>query len=121
MTREFLGEVKAIMTPDAVLVANTFSTSAFYDHESVTYRNVFGELFNFKIPTSGNRIIITSLNPLPPRGDLTSAARNIVGRLEKYNIPMLEYPNRMSTRVDWDMSKRVLTDQYSPANLLRDN
>ena len=42
-------------------------------------------------------------------------------RLQKYNIPVLEYPNRMSTRVDWDMSRRVLTDQYSPANLLRDN
>ena len=109
------------MAPGGVLIANTFSTSEFYDHESVTYQNVFGELFNFKLPTSGNRIIITSLNPLPEQGDLMSAAQSIEERLQKYNIPVLEYPNRMSTRVDWDMSRRVLTDQYSPANLLRDN
>jgi spermidine synthase len=121
LTREFLGEVKEIMAPGGVLIANTFSTSEFYDHESVTYQNVFGELFNFKLPTSGNRIIITSLNPLPEQGDLMSAAQSIEERLQKYNIPVLEYPNRMSTRVDWDMSRRVLTDQYSPANLLRDN
>jgi hypothetical protein len=36
-------------------------------------------------------------------------------------VPLLEYPARLSTRVDWDMSRRVLTDQYAPANLLQDN
>lgn len=120
LTREFLEEVKLIMSPDAVLVANTFSTSRFYDHESVTYQRVFNEFFNFKLPTSGNRIILAQLNLLPPRGRLISEAQRIAGRLEKYGIPVLEYPNRLSTRVDWDMSRRVLTDQYAPANLLRD-
>ena len=38
LTREFLEEVKAIMTDESVLVANTFSTSRLYDHESVTYQ-----------------------------------------------------------------------------------
>ncbi|MFM1896510.1 MAG: hypothetical protein RLZZ385_1584 [Pseudomonadota bacterium] len=121
LTREFLMEVQQIMNPDAVLVANTFSTSQFYDHESVTYQNVFGAFFNFKLPTSGNRIIITRLKPLPERGELVSAAQQFSDRLEKYDIPILEYPARMSTVVDWDMSRRVLTDQFSPANLLRDN
>lgn len=121
LTREFLEEVKAIMTDDAVLVANTFSTSRFYDHESVTYQRVFGEFYNFKLPTSGNRIIITQLQPLPPRGNLVTQAQALAPRLEKYAVPLLEYPNRLSTRVDWDMSRRVLTDQYSPANLLQEN
>jgi len=120
LTQEFLEEVKQIMTPDAVLVANTFSTSVFYDHESVTYQRVFDELFNFKLPSSGNRIIITQLKPLPPRGTLMSTAQSFGDRLKKYDIPILDYPDRMSSDVDWDMSRRVLTDQYSPANLLRD-
>ena len=119
LTSEFLEEVKQIMTEDAVLVANTFSTSRFYDHESVTYQRVFGEFFNFKLPTSGNRIIITQLEPLPPRGYLMTRAQALAPSLEKYGVPLLEYPNRLSTRVDWDMSRRVLTDQYSPANLLQ--
>ena len=121
LTREFLEEVKLIMTPDAVLVANTFSTSRLYDHESVTYQKAFNEFYNFKLPTSGNRMIITQLDTLPPRGELVTAAQSIEGNLEKYGIPLLEYPRRLSTRVDWDMSRRELTDQYSPGNLLRDN
>lgn len=121
LTREFLQEVQEILAPDGVLVANTFSTSRFYDHESVTYQNVFGEFFNFKLPYSGNRIIITSQQPLPERGELVTRAQRFSDRLAKYDIPILEYPARMSTRVDWDMSRRVLTDQFSPANLLRDN
>jgi len=121
LTREFLSEVKAIMAADGVLVANTFSTSRFYDHESVTYQRVFNEFFNFKLPTSGNRIIITQLDSLPPRGELVTRAQDAAESLQKYGVPILEYPARLSTRVDWDMSRRVLTDQYSPANLLRDN
>ncbi len=121
LTQEFLEEVKQIMTKDAVLVANTFSTSRFYDHESVTYQRVFGEFFNFKLPASGNRMIITQLDPLPPRGNLITRAQSLAPSLEKYGVPLLEYPARLSTRVDWDMSRRVLTDQYAPANLLQNN
>ena len=121
LTQEFLEEVKQIMTEDAVLVANTFSTSRFYDHESVTYQRVFGEFFNFKLPASGNRMIITQLDPLPPRGNLITQAQSLAPSLEKYGVPLLEYPARLSTRVDWDMSRRVLTDQYAPANLLQNN
>ena len=121
LTREFLSEVRTIMAADGVLVANTFSTSRFYDHESVTYQHVFNEFFNFKLPSSGNRIIITQLSSLPPRGELVTRAQNAADRLKRYGVPLLEYPARLSTRIDWDMSRRVLTDQYSPANLLRDN
>lgn len=121
LTREFLEEVKAIMTEDSVLVANTFSTSRLYDHESVTYQRVFNEFFNFKLPTSGNRIIIAQLEALPPRGELVTQARSLADGLLKFGVPLMDYPRRLSTRVDWDMSRRELTDQYSPANLLRRN
>lgn len=121
LTLEFLQEVRSIMTIDGVLVANTFSTSRFYDHESETYQRAFGEFFNFKLPSSGNRIIIARDAPLPPRGEMMQSARDLAPRVKRFGVPLLEYPNRLSTRVDWDRSRRVLTDQYSPSNLLRDN
>jgi len=121
LTLEFLQEVRSIMTPDGVLVANTFSTSRFYDHESETYQRAFGEFFNFKLPSSGNRIIIARDELLPPRGKMMQTARDLAPRVRRVGVPLLEYPNRLSTRVDWDRSRRVLTDQYSPSNLLRDN
>lgn len=121
LTREFLEEVKRIMSPESVLVANTFSTSRLYDHESVTYQRVFGEFFNFKLPSSGNRIIITQLDPLPPRGELVNRALELADPMRKYDVRINDYPRRLSTRVDWDMSRRELTDQYSPGNLLRED
>ena len=119
MTEEFLREVKAILSPDGVLVANTFSTSRLYDHESVTYQKVFDQFFNFTLPGSGNRVILTRLEPLPTQIQLMAAAQQLDDRLDDYGIDILEYPPRLSTHVDWDATKRPLTDQFSPANLLR--
>lgn len=118
LTREFLEEVSQLLTPDGVLVANTFSTSELYDHESVTYRAVFGSFYNFKLPVSGNRVIIARKGGVPSQAGLSSIARNLHEQLEPYGVPILEYPARLSTSADWDESKRVLTDQYSPGNLL---
>jgi spermidine synthase len=67
LTREFLQEVKSILAPDGVLVANTFSNSALYDYESVTYRAVFGPFYNLKL---GNRIIIARNNGIPPIAEI---------------------------------------------------
>ena len=121
LTQEFLEEVKQVLTPDGVVVANTFSTSRFYAHESVTYQRVFGELYNFKLRSSGNRIILTQLKSLPNLGLMTERAVQLAPQLSKYGIPFLQYPEKVSSQVDWDMSRRVLTDQYSPSNLLRGN
>ena len=119
MTREFFQEVKQLMTADGVLVANTFSASVLYDHESVTYQRVFQTFFNFKMPVTGNRVIITMKQPLPDTQLLVTRAQQFAERLDRYGINFEKYPRLMSRDVDWDTSKRPLTDQFSPANLLR--
>lgn len=118
LTREFLQEVKQLLTDDGVLVANTFATSRLYDHESETYRDVFGEFYNFQRAGTGNRIIVATKGELPSRGELRGPARELHDRLEPFGVRLMEYPARLSTEPDWDTSARVLTDQYSPANLL---
>ena len=118
LSKEFLEEVRAILTPDGVVVANTFSSSRLYDYESVTYQAVFGEFYNFKLPGSGNRLILATKNELPSPGSLRSPARELYDALEPYGVNLMEYPPRLTTRPDWDTSTRILTDQYSPANLL---
>jgi len=118
LSKEFLEEVRAILTPDGVVVANTFSSSRLYDYESVTYQAVFGEFYNFKLPGSGNRLILATKNELPPPGELRSPARDLYDALAPYGVNLMEYPPRLTTRPDWDTSTRILTDQYSPANLL---
>jgi spermidine synthase len=115
LTREFLSEVKALLPAGGVVAANTFSQSRLYSNESVTYRNVFGEFYNLK---SNNRVIVAANGPLPVPDQL---ARNSV-RFEKpfdaLGFSRQGLLERFSTRRDWDAGARLLTDQYSPANLL---
>jgi spermidine synthase len=118
-TMEFLEEVKALLNEDGVLVANTFSTSKLYHHESVTYTNVYGNFFNFKMPITGNRVIVTNGKPLPSRKQLQDRANKLSGRMTKYFVNIEDFPKYMSRDRDWDESKRPLTDQFAPANLLR--
>ena len=120
MTAEFLQEARALLTSDGVLAANTFSTSRLYDHESETYRQVFGLFFNFKTRPSNNRIILATNGPLPTRAVLRANASRWRRALRPYRVPIDDYPPKLSLNVDWDTSKRPLTDQYAPANLLRE-
>jgi spermidine synthase len=119
MTREFLQEVKALMSDTAVVVANTFSISQLYHHESATYQAVFGVFVNLKSPVSANRVIMATSHGRPVRAVLEQRAKALWPRLKKYGIRPGDYPKAMQADPDWDASARVLTDQYSPANLLR--
>ena len=119
MTREFLLETRSLLTEDGVLVANTFASSTLYDHESATYSDVFGPFFNFRLPDSANRVILATRQPLPDILTLRRRATELRGSLGPFGIDILNYSSRLATRVDWDTGARVLTDQYSPANLLQ--
>jgi spermidine synthase len=125
MTREFLSEINLLLSSTGVLAANTFSTSRLYHHESVTYQQVFGEFFNFKMAGTSNRVIVASKaksgkSNLPQRPTLMERANLLDDSLRKLGIKIRDYPLYMLRNIDWDTSVRPLTDQYSPANLLRD-
>jgi spermidine synthase len=118
MTAEFLEEVKQLLPENGMVVANTFSTSRLYSAESNTYRQVFGEIFNVHMDGTGNRIIIASMQPLPDRATLDARAPTLQERVARFDMDMTEFPARLDIEADWDLSERVLTDQYAPANLL---
>lgn len=119
MTREFLEETRSLLAPNGVVAANTFSSSRLYDHESATYRAAFGQFFNLKTPGSGNRIVLASNGALPAQAELRRNANAWHRRLQPYGVPIRDYVGRLSLEVDWDATREPLTDQYSPANLLR--
>ena len=117
LTKEFLEEVRGDMAPRGVIVANTFSDSALYDHESATYRAVFGPFFNLKL---ANRIILGRVGGLAA-DEIANARRNaalLEPVLAKRNTGQDFLLPLFSTAVDWDQNSRILTDQYSPSNLL---
>ena len=115
LTREFLGEVRSILNPNGVLTANTFASSRLYDHESVTYASVFPVFFNLK---STNRVIIATNGPLPGDEQIRANSRAWESRFEQLGFERPNLSEMFSRKVDWNVRARVLTDQYSPANLL---
>jgi spermidine synthase len=115
LTREFLQEVKSLLAPNGVLVANTFSSSRLYDHESVTYASVFPEFFNLK---RANRVIIAVNGALPSQSTLRENSEQFEEPFERLGVSAAHVRSLFSTKRDWNANARILTDQYSPANLL---
>jgi spermidine synthase len=113
LTREFLNEVKSIMAPNGVIVANTFSNSALYDYESVTYKEAFGTYFNLKL---ANRIILGRLGGLPPLPEIQANAMKLEAALSKRGTGSSSFCRWTQHRLN--QMARILTDQYSPSNLL---
>jgi spermidine synthase len=115
LTREFLQEVASLLSPQGVLAANTFSSSRLYDHESVTYEAVFGTFYNLK---EDNRVILATKEQLPPKSHVERNAAGFKQTFAGFDIGVERLLRLFSTAADWDRDARVLTDQYSPANLL---
>jgi spermidine synthase len=115
LTQEFLQEVKSLLAPGGVLAANTFSSSGLYEHESVTYEKVFEKFFNLK---RENRVILTRLGPLPDREELRTTAQQFSAAFHRYGFDAADVLPLFTQERDWNPNARVLTDQYSPANLL---
>ncbi|MDY6947541.1 MAG: fused MFS/spermidine synthase [Pseudomonadota bacterium] len=115
LTQEFLQEVKALLAPGGVLAANTFSSSRLYDHESTTYASVFPQFFNLK---RENRVIIATDAPLPSDAQLRTNSQKFAGPFKSFGVSTDKVLDLFSRKQDWERDARVLTDQYSPANLL---
>jgi spermidine synthase len=115
LTQEFLKEVKSLLAPGGVLAANTFSSSKLYDHESTTYASVFPQFFNLK---RENRVIIASNGPLPDDAQLRVNSAKFERAFDSFGFSANKLLPLFSRKQDWERDARVLTDQYSPANLL---
>jgi len=122
MTQEYLQETKALLAPSGTLVANTFTVSQLYDHESATYASVFGEFINFRIPESANRVVLVP-GRLMNKSQLTEKAASLTRQLRGYSVPIRRFARLIAkaqgSDPDWNVNARLLTDQFSPANLLQ--
>ena len=119
LTREYLQETRELLTDGGILASNTFAISRLYHNESVTYASVFGTLYNLRSSDTANRVIIVRRGQLADIDALARSAQVLAPALEPYGVPIESYPTAMTTTPDWDQNARILTDQYSPANLLK--
>jgi spermidine synthase len=60
----FLQDVRALLSPSGVFLANTFSASASYAQQSATAQRVFGRIHSVNLSqTGGNRLIVAAKIP----------------------------------------------------------
>lgn len=116
LTREFLQEVKSLLGPRGVLAANTFSAGALARHEAATYQAVFGSLYNVDM-YGGNRIMLAKRDGLPNLSEVQKNAEQQEGRMATLGLSSQDLLARFQAQPD-AAGVRVLTDQYSPSNLL---
>ena len=115
LTLEFLREVGGLLGPGGAVVANTWSSSKLYDHESVTYEAAFGRFLNLR---DRNRIVIAGPAASLPAEQRAANAAAYEERLRRFGVSQDSLLPLMRSGRDWDPGARVLTDQYSPSNLL---
>src|SRR5436305_11103914 len=115
LTREFLVEVKSLLGERGVLAANTFSVSKLYHHESATYSNVFGDFFGLR---QNNRVILLRMGGLPSRDEIARNADLLEPKLAPLGIDKQWLLPQIEIERGWPAGTKVLTDQYSPSNLL---
>lgn len=116
LTREFFIQVRQVLAPGGMIAANTFASSALIEHERATYQAVFGDLMEVSVD-SGNRILLARPNGLPSLFDIEKRANELDGVLTRIGAGsafLLPKIHRLPKA-----TARVLTDQYSPANLLQ--
>ena len=121
LTKEFFEEVKGVLADGGVVAANTFSSSKLYEHESATYHSVFGDFINVSRANRSNRIILAGFKAMPTKAQLNERVKALGPKLKKYDVDINAISNYMQytkDEQDWPKNTKILTDQYSPANLL---
>lgn len=105
LTVEFLQQIRQLLAPGGVVAANTFAQGRLQAHEEATWQAVFPTLWRAK--RLMNDILYAAERPLnAPAADALQEAITGV---------WTDYP----TQAVAPSAARVLTDQWSPTNLLR--
>lgn len=131
LTQEFLTEAKKLLSENGILSANTFTSSKLYQHESATYHAVFGDFYQIDNGNGNvsNRVILVSKNGLfnstfqadKTKEQVQQNIKHWGKQLAPYAVDMSVLSKKMHAtrgKHDWPKETRILTDQFSPANLL---
>ena len=116
LTREFLEEVRSLLTPQGAVAANTFASGPLVQHEAATYQAVFGTTYHVDMD-NGNRIILARRDELPSPAQIRETALLLDEKIKPLGASAADLLPRIKQSAPVS-GVRVLTDQFSPSNLL---
>jgi len=106
----FLRDVKEILAPDGVFMANTFADAGAYGRESRTAEAVFGPFHNVRLGTAGgNRVLVAAKSPamLASREALMAALPSQGAALARLGIEQRWVRELRFAGRDWDITSRA--------------
>jgi spermidine synthase len=109
------------LSEEGLISANTFSLSKLYAHESATYKAVFGDFYQVKNQDDANRIIIVNRNGFAVNSLNKNKLKQLNAKLHTIGVDIHSLYNKIDftgTAQNWPKKTRLLTDQFSPVNLL---
>ena len=120
MTREFLQEVKGVLSDDGVVIANVFYSNRLFDAEFKTFLDVFGRCQAFYGYDSGNAML-ASPGPSAPllRVKQAEAQAGTLAQQHDFAFDMVVVARRLDPDSTPAPDAKVLTDDRAPVDYLR--
>jgi len=121
MTKEFLEEVKGVLSDDGVVIANVFFTNRLFDAEFKTFISVFGRSQAFYGNYSGNAMLVSPgakceiLTPQKAVENAQQLQQTLNLSFDLSEVAQMLRPNAASER-----KAKILTDDLAPVNWLKD-
>lgn len=119
LSREFIEQVSQLLNQGGVVAANTFSDRRISPYEAATYRSVFGDMLQ-ALSSGGNRILLGRKGrAMPSIPDVAFRAESMKTKLQTLGVSSEQLAHWLRPLPPMpDEDKFILTDQFSPANLL---
>lgn len=121
MTKEFLEELKGLLSENGVVVANVFYTNQLFAAEFKTFLEVFGRCQAYYGVDSGNAMLV-SLAPAIPlltKEEAVSKAADVQKKVG-LSFDLVRIAGMLNTEQKPNDSVKVLTDDRAPVNQLKE-
>jgi spermidine synthase len=121
MTREFLEEIKGVLSDDGVVVANVFSSNRLFDAEFKTFLEVFGHTQAYFGEESTN-VMLAAPGPAGTSLTMREAVEKAraVREDRKIAFNLVGVAQRLDPKAQPADDAQVLTDDRAPVNWLRE-
>jgi spermidine synthase len=119
MTKEFLEEVKSILSDNGVVVANVFSHNRLFDAELKTFIEVFGNCQVFLGQHSTNAILAATKAGTPLTKEAAAGRAVQLQSRHAFEFDLTTVARQLNPEVKPDARAKVLTDDRAPVNWLK--
>jgi spermidine synthase len=116
-TKEFMEDLKKLLTPRGVVVSNLRPGFESYHYHRRTLAAVFRNQWSYG--SGSNVIVITDARTSPPsQADLLQNAERLQEQ-KRFKVDIAAIVQQGGKRRDYDQSGPILTDDYAPTDVLR--